>query len=315
LCRCPTRPLASPKGRLLSTPTRRTPVAERAVTAALVIGPALALVVALPVLWGHAVHLRDIVIAVVLYVVTGHGVTVGFHRLFSHHSFKANRALKVVLAAAGSMAVEGSVVSWVANHRRHHVFSDNDGDPHSPHRYGTGPLALVRGLVHAHVGWLFASEATSTTRFAPELLADRDLVIVSRLFPMLAVTSLAIPFGVGWLLSGTIGGGLTALLWGGLVRMALLHHVTWSVNSVCHVFGRRPFATKDRSTNFAALAVLSFGESWHNMHHAHPASARHGALRGQVDSSARVIRLFERLGWATRVRWPSAERLSARAAA
>jgi stearoyl-CoA desaturase (Delta-9 desaturase) len=285
--------------------TRRGLIIGRVITALLVIGPGVALGVAIPLLWGHAITLLDVILAVVFYAVTGHGVAIGFHRLFSHSSFKAHRVLKIVLASAGSLALEGSVIGWVANHRRHHMFSDQPGDPHSPHRYGPGVRAQIRGLAYAHVGWLFAADNTSARRFAPDLLADRDLVIVSRLFPVFAIVSLAIPFALGWILAGSVGAAVTALIWAGLVRMAVLHHVTWSVNSVCHVFGRRPFETKDQSTNFGPLAVLSFGEAWHNFHHAHPSSARHGALPHQIDSSAEIIRLFERAGWATKVRWPS----------
>jgi stearoyl-CoA desaturase (delta-9 desaturase) len=283
----------------------------RVITTVLVVSPVVALSVGLPLLWGHAVHLRDVILAVVLYAVTGHGVTVGFHRLFSHRSFKARRPLKVILAAAGSMAVQGSLIAWVANHRRHHVFSDQEGDPHSPHLHGPGKFSKLRGFAHAHMGWMFGTDTTSAARFAPDLLADPDARLISRLFPVFAVVSLAVPFAIGWLWSGTVVGALTALVWAGIVRMALLHHVTWSVNSVCHLFGKRPFATHDRSTNFAPLAVLSFGESWHNLHHACPSSARHGALPHQLDSSAALIRLFERAGWATNVRWPTQERLGA----
>jgi stearoyl-CoA desaturase (delta-9 desaturase) len=276
-----------------------------------VISPGIALGVMIPLMWGHAVTLRDLVLAVVLYVVTGHGITIGFHRLFTHSSFVPSRPLKIALAVTGSMALEGSVVGWVANHRRHHMHSDRQGDPHSPWRFGTGPLAQVAGLAWAHVGWLFATDTTSARRFAPDMLDDRDIVLVSRLFPLFAVASLLLPFALGWLLGGTIGGALSALLWAGLVRMALLHHVTWSVNSICHMFGTRRFETNDESRNFRPLAILSFGESWHNFHHACPSSARHGALRRQPDSSAALIRLFERLGWATRVRWPTSARIGA----
>ena len=285
---------------------------QRGITALLVVGPLVALATAVPLLWGRVVHLRDVVLAVVLYAVTGHGVTVGFHRMFTHRSFTPTRPLKIALGIAGSMAVEGSIVSWVSNHRRHHMFSDKDGDPHSPHRYGSGVRAQLRGFGHAHVGWLFAGDASPPERFAPDLLRDRDVAVLSRLFPVFALASLTIPFLAGWGLSGKLMGGVTALLWAGLVRMALLHHVTWSVNSVCHMFGRRPYTAKDESRNFAPLAVLSMGESWHNFHHAFPASARHGAGRGQLDSSAAVIRAFEWLGWATKVRWPSEERLALR---
>ncbi len=283
----------------------------RVVTGALVLGPIAGASAVVPSLWGHAIHLRDVVLAVVLYAVTGHGVTVGFHRMFSHGSFKPTRALKIALAVAGSMAVEGSLISWVATHRRHHVFSDHDGDPHSPNLGGTGLAAQARGLAHAHVGWLFRGERSAAERYAPDLLRDPDLRVISTLFPLLAVVSLAVPFVAGWALSGSLVGGLATLVWAGLVRMAVLHHVTWSVNSVCHMFGRRPFTTKDRSTNFAPLAILSMGESWHNLHHAVPSSARHGVGKGQFDSSAALIRLFERVGLASKVRWPTPDRLAA----
>ena len=287
-------------------------VAQATLTGLIVAGPLVALTAEVVVLWGRAVHLRDVLLTVGLFLVTGHGVTVGFHRMLTHGSFRANRPLKIVLAVAGSMAVEGSVIGWVANHRRHHMFSDRPGDPHSPYVDGTAELGLARGFVHAHLGWLFKSDDTAARRYAPDLLRDRDLVVISSLFPVLALASLALPFGVGWLLSGrTLVGGLTALVWGGLVRMMVLHHVTWSVNSVCHMFGRQIFAVKDQSRNFAPLAVMSMGESWHNFHHSSPASARHGALPGQVDSSAALIRLFERAGWATKVRWPTPEQVAA----
>jgi stearoyl-CoA desaturase (delta-9 desaturase) len=277
---------------------------QRSVTVALVVGPAVALSIVIPLLWGHAVNLTDLVLGVVLYVVSGLGVTVGYHRLFTHASFRPRRALKIVLAVMGSMALEGSVTSWVATHRRHHIYSDRAGDPHSPHRYGSGGLALLRGLGFAHVGWLFVSDASKAARYAPDLLRDRDIRRIDRLFPALAVCSLAIPFGIGYLLAGTLSGALTALVWAGLVRMALLHHVTWGVNSLCHSFGSRSHDTTDRSTNLWVLALFSFGDSWHNVHHAHPTWARHGARRGMIDPSARLIALFERVGWATKVRWP-----------
>ncbi|MGQ0824643.1 MAG: acyl-CoA desaturase [Actinomycetota bacterium] len=283
----------------------------RAVTSLLVIGPGIALGIAIPLLWGNVVTLRDILLAIVFYLVTGHGIAIGYHRLFSHSSFTPTRPLKIALAAMGSMALEGSLIGWVANHRRHHRFSDRPGDPHSPHRYGSGVRAQLRGFVHAHVAWLFVAEPTSAEHYARDLLRDRDLVVISRLFPVFATFSLAAPFGLGWLLAGEFAGAVTALVWAGIVRVTLLHHVTWSINSICHVFGPRPFVTRDRSTNFAPLAVLSFGESWHNFHHAQPSSARHGVLRHQLDSSARLIRLFEQAGWATKVRWPTTARPTA----
>jgi stearoyl-CoA desaturase (Delta-9 desaturase) len=286
-------------------------VAGRSVTMLIVVGPPLALVLALPFLWGHVLDLRDVALAAMFYVVTGFGVTVGYHRLLTHRSFRASRWLKVALTAAGSMAVEGSPVSWVANHRRHHLFSDETGDPHSPHTSGNGIGGQVRGLVHAHVGWLFSGDVTCAARHAPDLLRDRDERVLTRLFPVFVVCSFGVPFFLGWTWSGTISGALTALLWAGVARMALLHHVTWSVNSVCHMFGPQPATHTDYSTNVAPLAVISLGESWHNFHHAHPASARHGALPHQLDPSAALIRTFERLGWATHVRWPTADQLAA----
>jgi len=279
---------------------------QKAVTAAIVAGPPVALGLTVWWLWGGVVDLTDVVIALALYVVTGLGITVGFHRLFTHRGFVPRRVLKITLAVLGSMAVEGSVTSWVATHRRHHIYSDRAGDPHSPHRYGGQGTALLRGLAFSHVGWLFASDSSSAERYAPDMLKDRDLVRIGKLFPLLALASLALPFGIGYAVSGSWVGALTALVWAGLVRMAALHHVTWSVNSLCHTFGRRTDPTTDRSTNLWPLAIVSFGDSWHNVHHAHPSWARHGARRGMVDPSAWVIARFERWGWATRVRWPAA---------
>jgi stearoyl-CoA desaturase (delta-9 desaturase) len=207
--------------------------------------------------------------------------------------------------------MEGSLIGWVANHRKHHAFSDRAGDPHSPHDERAGFAAPIRGFFHAHIGWLFHANATSAERYAPDLVNDADVAIISRLFPLFAVFSLAAPFFLGWAWTGTIGGALTALLWAGAARMMLLHHVTWSVNSICHMFGKQPATERDRSRNFAPLGVLSFGEAWHNFHHAHPRSARHGALPHQIDPSAAVIRVFERAGWATNVHWPTSKQIEA----
>lgn len=286
---------------------RRTP--QVVITGLLVLGPVIAAAVSVALLWGRAVHGRDLVLAAVLYLVTGHGITVGYHRMFTHRSFRPQRWLKITLGVAGSLAVQGSIISWVANHRRHHVHSDGVGDPHSPHVPDPQPGGRRRRFLHAHLGWLFQPDTTSSRQMAPDLLKDRDVVVLDRLFPLFAVVSLAGPFFAGLLLSGTLRGAVTAFVWAGLIRMALLHHVTWSINSVCHLFGQHPFKTKDRSGNVAALSVLSMGESWHNLHHAMPSSARHGVDRGQLDSSARVIRIFEQLGWATRVRWPAPARV------
>jgi len=278
---------------------RRPGRAERAITILVVAAPFAALLYAVLAFWGHGIHTRDALLAVVLFFLVGHGITIGFHRLLAHKSFVAVRPLKLALIGAGSMAFEGGPIGWVADHRRHHVFSDRDGDPHSPH----GTRRPLHGLWHAHIGWLFNHEPTSWPRHAKDLLADRDVVVMNALFPMWCVVSLAIPFALGWILGGSLWTALTALLWAGGVRIFLVHHVTWSINSLCHVFGRRPFATTDRSTNVRALAIFTMGESWHNGHHAFPRSARHGVLPHQWDTSARAIRWFEQLGWATDVHW------------
>ena len=272
--------------------------------------PLLAVLAAVPFAWGWGLGWRDIAIGAVFYVISGLGITVGFHRYFTHGSYKANRGLKIGLAIAGEMAVQGPVIIWVADHRRHHAFSDREGDPHSPWLYGTSVPALARGFWHAHMGWLFDRDSTNQARFAPDLLADKDIVRQDKIFWVWTLVSIFGPAVVGGLISWSWAGALTAFFWAGLVRIALLHHVTWSVNSICHMIGERPFSARDKSANFWPLAILSFGESWHNLHHADPTCARHGVLRGQIDISARVIWMFEKFGWATKVRWPNATRLA-----
>jgi len=279
-----------------------------------VVVPVLCLLAAVPFAWGWGLSALDLGLAALCYVVSGIGVTVGYHRCFTHRSFKPRRALRIALAVAGSLAVEGSPVQWVANHRRHHAFSDREGDPHSPWRYGTNARALLKGLLFAHMGWMLRRELSNRARFAPDIAEDRDLRLIGRLFGPLTAVSLLGPALVGGLVTGSWHGALEAFFWAGLIRMALLHHITWSVNSVCHVAGRRPFSSRDRATNFWPLALLSFGESWHNSHHADPTSARHGVLPGQIDPAARIIWLFERLRWVHDVRWPRVDRLTARLA-
>lgn len=289
---------------------------QAGVTMAIVVVPFAALAAGLWLAWGNGLTATDLGLAVLFYVLTGLGVTVGYHRLFTHGSFAAHPALRVALAIAGSMGFQGNLIDWVAVHRRHHAFTDRPGDPHSPYRYGSSLGGQLRGLAHAHLGWLFMADRTPADRYAPDLLADPAMRRISRAFPLLCAASLAAPFLAGWAISGTLYGGLTAFLWAGLVRAALLQHVTWSVNSLCHVVGNRPFTTRrhDRSTNLWPLALLSFGESWHNGHHSEPSCARHGVDRRQLDVSAALIRVFERLGWATGVHWPDSDRLERRRA-
>ncbi len=250
--------------------------------------------------WNRLLHWHDLIAFVIVYALTGLGVTVGFHRLFTHRSFKTGPVLRATFAALGSAAVEGPIVSWVADHRKHHAFADEQGDPHSPHvDHGGGVAGTLRGLWHAHMGWLFVhNQRALKTRYAPDLLADPVVRWVNRTFVLWVAAGLALPFGIGVAIGGTLGAGLTSLLWGGLVRMFVLHHVTYSINSLCHVFGRRDFETADQSRNLAWLAIPSLGEAWHNNHHAFPTSAVHGLGRWQVDLSSALIRLLERLGLA-----------------
>ena len=311
-------PSPDPRVRVVEPPVpersgRSAPWPARILTAVIVLGPLLVLALVVAAAFGGAtLAWRNIAIAVVLYLVIGHGVTIGFHRLFTHRAFEAARPLKIALAIAGSMSFQGSLIGWVAAHRRHHMYTDREGDPHSPVRPPTQPFGRLRGLFHAHVGWFFKRQSTAREKYASDLMADRDLVLIDRLFVPCCVATLLLPFLLGLAIGGTWAAAFGALLWAGVLRIALLHHVTWSTNSLCHVFGSRPFRTKDASTNLAPLAVLSMGESWHNAHHAFPNLARHGVDRHQLDTSAVMIHLFERLGWATHVRWPDAARLDAR---
>ena len=280
---------------------------------AFIIIPFLAVLAAVPFAWVFGwIGWTDVVLGLIFYVIAGFGITVGFHRYFTHGAFKAKRPLRIGLAIAGSMAIEGPVIRWVADHRKHHAHSDREGDPHSPWRYGDSFWSLTKGLYYAHIGWLFDVEQTNQAKFAPDLLKDKDIVKVSRQFPAIVAFSLITPLVLGGLITWSWQGALTAFFWAGLVRVAVLHHVTWSINSICHVYGEHPFNSRDHAGNVGWLAILSFGESWHNLHHADPTSARHGVQKGEIDLSARLIELFEWFGWAYDVRWPKPERLEAR---
>jgi stearoyl-CoA desaturase (delta-9 desaturase) len=299
--------VAPPRPDLEPVPKR---TADQVALAIVLVLPLLAVLVAALLGWGWALGWRDIVIATVMYVVSGLGITVGFHRYFTHGAFTARRGVRIALAIAGSLALQMSPIDWTAAHRQHHRFSDRDGDPHSPWRYGTGWRALLKGAAYAHVGWLFEPTRTSPARYCPDLVADPDIRRISARFNWLVLVSFLLPPLVGGLWSWSVGGALTAFFWGSLVRIFLLHHVTFSINSICHIVGRSPFTVRDHSRNVWWLAIPSFGESWHNLHHAAPTSARHGVLRGQLDSSARVIWTMEKLGWVSDVKWPDAARLA-----
>jgi stearoyl-CoA desaturase (delta-9 desaturase) len=268
---------------------------ERAANLAAVVVPFVAFAVAVVLLWHEAVGPVDLALFAGMYVATAFGVTVGYHRLLTHKAFETPRWLRYGLAALGSMAIQGPVLDWVADHRKHHAFADREGDPHSPH----GHESWWRGLLYAHMGWLLDTQGQATKRqFARDLLADPGMRRINRLFPLLALAGLAVPFALGWAITGTLAGALTGFVWGGLVRVFFVHHVTWSVNSVCHFFGSRRYATDDRSTNVGWLALPSLGESFHHNHHAFPRSARHGLRWYEIDLSGALIRLLERVGLA-----------------
>ncbi|MFN8558061.1 MAG: acyl-CoA desaturase [Dehalococcoidia bacterium] len=270
-------------------------VIHKTIILALVIVPLVGTVYAIWLLWQRAVDWSDVALMLGLYVPISMGITIGFHRFLTHRGFRAHPILKALLLVLGSMALEGPAISWAANHRKHHALSDQEGDPHSP----------ADGFFHAHVGWLFNGQVADRRTYARDLLADRMVMTISRLFPLWALLSLAIPFAIG---------GWRGLLWGGLVRIFLTHHVTWSVNSVCHTFGSRPFVTKDRSRNQWVVGLLALGEGWHNNHHAFPRSAFHGLRWWQFDLSGLTIRLFGRLRLARDIQRVTAAAMQARLA-
>jgi stearoyl-CoA desaturase (delta-9 desaturase) len=272
---------------------------ERNINLVAVFGPFVVLAAVVPFAWRtDLLNWSDIAVFAVMYVVTGLGITVGFHRLLTHRAFQTHKWLEYAFAVAGSLAVQGRVIDWVADHRKHHAHTDEEGDPHSPHAgQGAGLRGALRGLYHAHVGWLFSEQGRARPdKYARDLFEDRGMRRIHRSFLWIVLATFAIPFVLGFALTQSLHGALTALLWGGLVRVTLLHHVTWSINSVCHFFGRRRFATDDHSTNVFWLAPLSFGESWHHNHHAFPRSAFHGLRPWELDIGALLVRALRRAG-------------------
>jgi stearoyl-CoA desaturase (Delta-9 desaturase) len=277
--------------------------------------PFLATLAAIVLLWGRLVDWPDLVLFAVMYLLTAAGITVGYHRMLTHRSFRTHKPTEYVFATLGSMAVQGPVIAWVADHRKHHAHTDVEGDPHSPHvGHGDGVIGVLGGLWHAHMGWLLSEHGRADwKRYAPDLYEDRGMRLINRRFVSVVLLGLGIPAAAGYLITGTLVGAATGLLWGGLVRIFFVHHVTWSVNSVCHFLGTRRFEVEDRSTNVFWLALPSLGESWHHNHHAFPRSAEHGLRRWELDPSALVIRAMERVGLAWNVIRIAPERQAAKA--
>ncbi len=275
-----------------------------------VVVPFLGTIAAIILFWNEIVNVTDLLILLFMYLITGLGVTIGFHRLLTHRSFQTFKPVEYLFAILGSMSVQGPVNIWVADHRKHHAHTDQEGDPHSPHvGHGEGVRGVIGGLWHAHVGWTFTGHGKADQRkYARDLYEDRGMRLISKLFPFWVLLGLAIPFGLGWLATGTVTGALYGLLWGGAVRIFMVHHITWSVNSVCHFLGTRRFEVEDESTNVFWLALPSFGEAWHHNHHAFPRSARHGLKRWELDPSAAIISAMEKVGLARNVIRISPER-------
>jgi stearoyl-CoA desaturase (delta-9 desaturase) len=283
---------------------------DRIITGTVTVLPVLCLLIVAWQVWGDWLGWNDIFVFLIMYVTTALGITVGFHRLFTHRAFKTSPFMRGVWAVLGSAAIEGPVISWVADHRKHHAFSDRPGDPHSPHvDHGSGWKGALRGLTHAHVGWLFLhTHRGRRSRYAPDLIADPVVSAVDRKFVLCVAGGLLAPFFLGWAFGGTLRDGFTGLLWGGAVRVLVLHHVTYSINSLCHFFGRKKFTTKDESRNLLWLTPFSMGEAFHNNHHAFPTSAAHGLGKWDVDPSKWVINGMEKVGLAWDVVRVSPER-------
>jgi len=277
-----------------------------------VVAPLAGLVLGIVLLWGRGFSWLPLALMLGMYMITALGITVGYHRLFTHRSFETNGIVKAILGICGSMAVQGPLLKWVAQHRLHHQHSDDDGDPHSPHMRGEGIVEVLKGLWHAHVGWIFAPDPPNLSRYIGDLQKQRLLRLINDLFPLWVTAGLLIPAALGGLLTRSWTGVLLGFIWGGLARIFLVHHVTWSINSVCHLWGTRPFNSHDESRNNFIFGVLGLGEGWHNNHHAFPTSARHGLRWWQIDVSYRVIRVLQWCHLASKVKVPAMEAVAAK---
>lgn len=300
-------PVANPKAELPRVPAT---LAERIVTLLAILVPLGGVVAAPFYVWGWGFHEVDLVLLIGMYLLTALGITVGYHRLFVHRSFETFMWIKAIWAVLGSMAVQGPLLKWVGTHRWHHQHSDTTEDPHSPHHRGAGVIGLIRGFWHAQIGWLFDADLPDLHRYYKDLSSSRTLRNISALFPLWVGLGLVFPAVLGGIITQTWTGAMTGLIWGGLVRIFLVHHVTWSVNSACHLWGRQPFKSDDESRNNALFGILALGEGWHNTHHAFPTSARHGLRWWQLDISYWVIRTMALLGLAWNIKVPTAEALA-----
>jgi stearoyl-CoA desaturase (Delta-9 desaturase) len=298
----------------IATVRARTSFASQLVTLVAVVVPPVGVASAMGLLWGVAFHWVDLILLVSLYVICAFGTTIGFHRYFTHKGFEARTPVKAALAILGCMTMQGPLTQWVTDHRKHHALSDKEGDPHSPHvGHGEGVVGAVRGFVHAHVGWLFTLKGLERGReYGRDLYDDTLVRWIDRLYILWVAVTLGIPFAIGYAVGGTLGAGLEGMVWGGLLRIFLYQHATFSVNSICHMFGRQAYRSRDEARNNWLVAVLVFGEGWHNNHHAFPASARHGLHRFQIDFSWWVIRGMEKLRLVWDVRVPDAAQLERR---
>jgi stearoyl-CoA desaturase (Delta-9 desaturase) len=298
-------PISEPAAELPAVPPGRAPLLVRLVTLGLIVLPLLGLVAAPFFLWGWGFSWTDIGLLIGMYLLTALGITVGFHRLFVHRSFETYTWVKFVFAVLGSMAVQGSLFKWVAYHRKHHQHSDTPDDPHTPHHTGRGVLGVIAGAWHAHIGWFFQADPPDLDEYVKDLKKSRSLRVANALWPVWVVLGFALPALIGGLVKGSWLGVWTGLIWGGLVRVFLVHHVTWSVNSACHLWGWRPYKSEDESRNNIVFGILALGEGWHNAHHAFPTSARHGLSWWQIDVSYYLIRVMSWVGLAWKVKLPS----------
>jgi len=296
------------------------PWPQRVAMLCTVILPFLGLLGAIYLLWhrtnglfGYGIGWPEIIAMIVMYSIGGFGVTIGYHRLLTHRSFETSRTVRLLLAISGSVAAQGMAIRWCATHRRHHQLADLEGDPHSPHLHGRhGLIGLLKGLWHAHIGWTFEADRPNLARSVSDLLEDRALLIVDQLYLLWVALGIFVPAVALGLWYHSWEGFFSGMIWGGLLRIFLMLHVTWSINSVCHVFGTRPFKNTDHSTNNFPIAIVSLGEGWHNNHHAFPTSARHGLRWWQFDSSYEIIRLMSKVGLVWNVRVPNQEAMNAK---